>query len=373
MKFGLSSLRRVVVTAALLASGLAIVPAALAAQAVDTSPPSRPTNLMACPPPMPSAPPGSTSTMGYASICWTASTDDTGVTGYDIYRLEQSGFVKATTTTGTIGGFSGVYGRRYTMYVVARDAAGNTSPPSSLITVTASTGVVPTASPTPTPGDVTPPSQPANFQEPCLADYPGVSFCWQPSTDNVGVTAYDVYRETATSWLLVGTVLPNRTPLHFYQSGLVTGTRYTYVVVARDAAGNLSSPSAPLSALAREGLPRPTPTPTPTPTGISCHATYSATVWYNGLTATITIRNTGTVPIDGWSVIIEYGSSGPRLMQGWAATWSQSGSQISATSMPWNRVIPPGGSIQIGYTASYTGTPPVPVRISVNGVPCTMG
>ncbi|MDH2428302.1 cellulose-binding domain-containing protein [Sphaerisporangium sp. TRM90804] len=371
----MSSLRRSVLTAALLVSGLAIVPAALAAQAADTSPPTRPTNPIPCPPPAPPPGPGSGPgpTLGYASICWTASTDDVGVTGYDIYRLEPGGFAKATSTTGTMGGFSGVYGRRYTMYVVARDAAGNTSPPSSLITVTASTGVVPTASPTPTPGDVSPPSQPAGFREPCLADFPGVSFCWQPSTDDVGVTAYDVYRETATGWLRAGTVTILGALVHFTESGLVTGNRYTYVVVARDAAGNLSTPSAPLGAPAREGLPRPTQSATPTAPAISCHATYSTTVWHNGLTATVTIRNTGTVPLDGWTVVIEYASSGIRLTQGWSATFTQSGSQIRATNTPWNRIIPPGGSIQIGYAASYTGTPPVPVRISVNGVPCTMG
>lgn len=368
MKLGIPSLRRSVLTATLLASALAFVPAALAATAADTSPPTRPTNLLPCPPP--SAP--GTGVQGYASICWTASTDDVGVAAYDIYRLTQTGFVKATTTTGTVGGFSGDYGRRYTMYVVARDAAGNTSPPSSLITVTATTGMVQSPSPTPSPGDVTPPSQPTGFQEPCLADFPGVSFCWQPSTDNVGVAAYDVYRETPTAWLKVGTVATPASFLHFSESGLVTGTRYNYVVVARDTAGNLSTPSSTLSALARQGLPVPTPTPTPTPTpAISCQATYTATTWYNGLSANVTIRNTGTTPIVDWVVTIDYPSPGPILTQGWSATITQSGPQLKAASLPWNRTIPPNATIQFGFNASYTGTPPVPSKISVNGVPCT--
>lgn len=108
MKLGIPSLRRSVLTATLLASALAFVPAALAATA-DTSPPTRPTNLLPCPPP--SAP--GTSVQGYASICWTSSTDDVGVAAYDIYRLTQTGFVRppprparsaaspATTAAGT--------------------------------------------------------------------------------------------------------------------------------------------------------------------------------------------------------------------------------------------------------------------------------
>ncbi|MFC6086096.1 cellulose binding domain-containing protein [Sphaerisporangium aureirubrum] len=352
-----------------MAAGLAAVPAARAATTADTTPPTRPTNLTACPVP------GSGSS-AYASICWTASTDNVAVTGYDIYRLEQTGFVKAASTTGTVGGFSGVYGRHYTMYVVAKDAAGNVSPPSTLITVSASTGTPPpTPTPTPTPpGDVTAPSQPSGLREPCLADYPGVSFCWNASTDNVAVTAYDVYRETPGGWLRAGTVpTPTGTfPLHFYESsGLVTGTRYVYVVVAKDAAGNLSVPSLPFSALARQGLPRPpTPTPTPTPS-LSCSVGYAMNVWYNGLTASITLKNTGTTNIDGWILIVEFSSSNFILTSGWSGDVIQDGNKIIFKNLPWNKVIQPNMTIQLGFSASYTGTPPSPMRSTLNGVPCT--
>ncbi len=142
--------------------------------------------------------------------------------------------------------------------VVARDAAGNVSPPSGLITVTAVTGASPTSTPTPPPGDILPPTRPAGLRDACLQDYRGVTFCWQPSTDNVAVTAYDVYRETATGYVKAGTVAASTFP-NFAESGLVIGQRYTYVVVARDETGNMSSPSDPLSALAREGLPMPDP------------------------------------------------------------------------------------------------------------------
>lgn len=41
----------------------------------------------------------------------------------------------------------------------------------------------------------------------------------------------------------------------------------------------------------------------PPPTGSSCAATYTMrSQWNSGLTAGVTVRDTGTAPIDGWSV-----------------------------------------------------------------------
>jgi hypothetical protein len=66
-----------------------------------------------------------------------------------------------------------------------------------------------------------------------------VSLIWNTSTDNVGVVAYDVLRDTT----VVGT-----TTTPGYTDGTVTaGLTYSYTVRARDAAGNASAASAPLS------------------------------------------------------------------------------------------------------------------------------
>ncbi|MEV8631819.1 cellulose binding domain-containing protein [Streptosporangium sp. NPDC051023] len=337
--------------------------AVAAGTADDTRAPTRPAGLRPCPVPL------VPTQTGYASICWNASSDDTGVVGYDLYRLDVGGFVFATTTTGTVGGFSGELNRLYTMYVVARDAAGNVSPPSSLITVSAVTGMTPTASPSPLPGDHVPPSKPTGLRDACLQDYRGVTFCWQPSSDNVAVTAYDVYRETATTYTKVGTI-PSSGVLNFAEPGLVTGQRYTYVVVARDAADNLSVPSDPLSALAREGLPSPSPSPTTRP---SCTVSYRAATWSSSLNAEITVRNTGTTAIDGWTLTVDYPASAVRLTSGWSADWTQTGSRLTGTNRQWNKVIPAGSATQVGFTASYSGSLPAPVSFGLNGETCATG
>ncbi|GAA3136887.1 cellulose binding domain-containing protein [Streptosporangium carneum] len=367
-----------IITLALLTAALVIVPAGEAALAAvpakdvayaagaagaadDTRPPTRPAGLRPCPVPFAPTKAASRET-GYASICWSASSDDTGVAGYDLYRLDAKGFVLAATTTGTVGGFSGDLGRLYTMYVVARDSAGNVSPPSTLITVAAVRGMTPTSSPSPEPGDHVPPSKPTGLRDACLPDYKGVSFCWQPSTDNVAVTAYDVYRETATAYTRVGTVSPS-SYLIFMESGLVTGQRYTYVVVAKDEADNVSQPSDPLSALSGEGFPTPSP---------SCTVSYRAATWSSRLNAEITVRNIGTTPIDGWRLTVDYPASTTQLVSGWSADWTQSGARLTGTNKQWNKVIPVGSTTQVGFTASYSGSVPAPVSFALNGRLCVV-
>ncbi|WNI20547.1 cellulase family glycosylhydrolase [Streptomyces sp. ITFR-16] len=88
----------------------------------------------------PTAPAGLTvtrTTGDSVSLSWTAASDDTGVTGYDVYR----GSTKAGTATGTTYTDSGLTaGTAYTYTVRARDAAGNVSAPSSSVAATTSTG-----------------------------------------------------------------------------------------------------------------------------------------------------------------------------------------------------------------------------------------
>jgi hypothetical protein len=88
----------------------------------------------------PTAPTGLTSTgktSSSVSLSWNASSDNVGVTGYDVYN----GSSRVTTVTGTsatVGGLSA--STSYTFTVRARDAAGNTSGASNAVTVTTSAG-----------------------------------------------------------------------------------------------------------------------------------------------------------------------------------------------------------------------------------------
>jgi hypothetical protein len=92
--------------------------------ATDTQPPTTPTNVVA-----------TAASSSQVNLTWTPSTDNAGVTGYDIYRNG----TYLTTTAGTVAGYSDTPVAPATTYqytVDARDAAGNVSSPSTVASVT---------------------------------------------------------------------------------------------------------------------------------------------------------------------------------------------------------------------------------------------
>jgi hypothetical protein len=83
-------------------------------------------------------------------------------------------------------------------------------------------------------GDTTPPTKPGNFH---LAGSTAttLSLDWNASTDNVGVTAYRVFRD--------GTLAATTTATQATLRDLTCSTVYIVMVSARDAAGNKSMPA----------------------------------------------------------------------------------------------------------------------------------
>jgi glucose/arabinose dehydrogenase/chitodextrinase len=83
-------------------------------------------------------------------------------------------------------------------------------------------------------GDTQAPTAPANLTSANVSQT-GLTLNWSAATDNVGVTAYEVYRGT----VLIGTV----SGTSFTVTGLMAGTGYGFTVKAKDAAGNVSPAS----------------------------------------------------------------------------------------------------------------------------------
>jgi cellulose 1,4-beta-cellobiosidase len=294
-------------------------------------------------------------------LCWTASSDDT--TEYKVFLLQNDGFSEVASTSRTTAVVPGlVHGRTYTFYVVARDAAGNISRPSELLSTPAVSGA--NVTPTPPTGDTTPPTRPTGMQANCLPDFKGTSFCWTPSTDDVEVTGYDVYRRTATGWMRVGDRIG--TARHFTEGNLVTGQSYVYFVVAKDAAGNLSLPSDLVTATASGGFPTYSPPPA------TCAVDYDTWTWPGGFAATVKITNLLPVDIEGWELRFAFPEPGQRLTSGYSATWSQSGKDVRAVGMPWNRVIKAGASVQIGFNGTHTGVNPDPRSFTLSLRDCVV-
>ncbi len=83
------------------------------------------------------------------------------------------------------------------------------------------------------PVDTTSPSKPTNLTATAM-DSNLVNLTWKASTDNVGVTGYDIYRD--------GVLLTTVPPVTSYNDNTVLpDTTYSYRIRARDAAGKVSS------------------------------------------------------------------------------------------------------------------------------------
>jgi glucuronoarabinoxylan endo-1,4-beta-xylanase len=125
------------------------------------------------------------------------------------------------------------------------------------------------------------------------------------------------------------------------------------------------SPSASASAT-------PTPTPTVTPTGGSGpRVAYTMSTWSSGFTANISITNTGTSAINGWTLTFTL-PSGQSITSGWNATYSPSSGQVNARNVDYNGTLAPGATVEIGFQATHTGNTAEPAAFTLNGIPCTV-
>ncbi len=126
--------------------------------------------------------------------------------------------------------------------------------------------------------DSEPPTVPIGL----AASNPGsssVTLSWTASTDNVGVTAYEILDGTTVAGSATGTSL--------LVTGLAPDTPYSFSVRARDAAGNVSAASAPVSTRTLPGV-RSTLAVQHKGTGAAVS---------NQLGATLQLTNRGTAPV----------------------------------------------------------------------------
>ena len=102
-------------------------------------------------------------------------------------------------------------------------------------------------------GDVTAPTAPGGLT--ANGSSSSVALAWTASTDNVGVTRYNVHRSTTTGFTpSAANRIAQPTGTSYTDSGLSAGTYY-YRVIAEDAASNLSAPSAQVAGIVSAAPP----------------------------------------------------------------------------------------------------------------------
>ena len=220
-------------------------------------------------------------------LSWTASTDAVGVSGYRIYR-NGSTTPLATVTATNYSDTGLAASTTYSYTVRAFDAAGNVSNASGA-------GSASTSAPS---GDVTPPSAPGTPSYTVVSSS-RIDLGWAPSTDNVGVAGYRIYRNGST------TPLATEVFARYADISVAGSTTYTYTVRAFDAAGNVSNASATITATTPAGpsgsdTVAPTVPGTPAATAISStriDLTWTASTDAVGVSGYRIYRNGSTTPL----------------------------------------------------------------------------
>ncbi|GIO86201.1 hypothetical protein J25TS5_31330 [Paenibacillus faecis] len=150
---------------------------------------------------------------------WSASADNVGVTGYNVYQDGVLVDISPTTTYKVTGLKANTI---YTFTVKAVDAAGNLSEASDPVSVKTADSQ-----------DKTAPTAPASLT--VVPSITTAKLSWTASTDNIGVAGYRVYKD--------GNMIGTSPITGFVASGLEGNTTYTFTVRAFDDAGNLSEAS----------------------------------------------------------------------------------------------------------------------------------
>lgn len=182
-------------------------------QAPDTQAPTAPANVSATAP-----------AYNRVALSWSASTDNKAVAGYYVVR---NGVTLASTTSTTYSDANVSANTSYSYTVIAYDAAGNTA---SSAAASVKTPDIP---------DTTAPTVPQSLTAQAVSATQ-INISWAPSTDNIGVTSYKIYRGST-----ILTTVSAATATSYGDANLTASTSYTYTVVACDVAGNCSAQSTP--------------------------------------------------------------------------------------------------------------------------------
>ncbi|HWJ02650.1 MAG TPA: hypothetical protein VNU93_03150, partial [Verrucomicrobiae bacterium] len=180
---------------------------------------------------------------------WEISPADMNTVTYEVYR---TGSRIHSTTEKRYADEGLAPNKTYAYFVRALDSDGN---------ITVSDPINVTTDP-----DTLAPSNPVNLRATLISDTT-VTFTWDLSIDNVGVVAYDVYRD--------GTKLGRVRGATYKDSLLTPGTSYVYTVRAFDAASNYSGDSISVTATTNQPV------------------MYTAVV--SGMGHTLALRSDGTV------------------------------------------------------------------------------
>ncbi|MBS2966893.1 cellulose binding domain-containing protein, partial [Actinocrinis puniceicyclus] len=104
--------------------------------------------------------------------------------------------------------------------------------------------------------------------------------------------------------------------------------------------------------------------------GGTCQVSYVKNEWGGGFTANVTVTNTGTSTVNGWTVTWSFPGD-QKVTNAWNANVTQSGSAVTATNMSYNPAIAPGGNVQFGFQGTWSSNDTSPSAFTLNGNACS--
>jgi cellulose binding protein with CBM2 domain/Big-like domain-containing protein/fibronectin type III domain protein len=203
--------------------------------------------------------------------------------------------------------------------------------------------------------NLAPPSAPSNLTA-AAAGSNQINLAWTASPTS-GVT-YDVYESTSSGFTpsSANRIASGVASTAYSATSLTASTTYYYRVSAVNGGGESAATSQ--ASATTSGT-------------VACHVVYSVSnQWNVGFTGAVTIQNTGTTPIDPWTLTWAYAGN-QKLTQSWNANYTQNGPSVTLTNMSYNARISAGATLNgVGFNGSYSGSNPAPTAFYVNGTVC---
>jgi len=148
---------------------------------------------------------------------------------------------------------------------------------------------------------------------------------------------------------------------------------YSALLSVPGSIGNSNQPSSsPSASRSPSASPSASPSPSPSGTGSpgACKVTDTINAWNTGLTENLTVTNTGSTAVNGWSLKFTL-ASGQTITQAWNATVTPASGAVTATNLSYNAAIAPGGNVTLGFNANHTGNTAPPAAFTLNGSTCS--
>jgi hypothetical protein len=322
-----------------------------------------------------------TTTTGSPFSVTVTATDTTGAKGSATFTWTITSGSTNTVTVTNPGNQTGTVGTAVSLQIKATDSASGqtltysaTGLPAGL-TINTSTGVI-SGTPTATAnGSVTVTATDTT------GAHGSTTFTWtingtgntvtvtspgnQTGTVGTAVSLQIKATDSASGQTLTYSATGLPTGLSISSSGLITGTPttatgspFSVTVTATDTTGAKGSATFTWTISGSGG-------------GGACHVVYTLnSSWPGGFTAQVTIKNTGTTTINGWSLTFTFPGD-EKITANFNGGFSQTGENATLTNASYNGTISAGSTITDGFQGSWTSSVANPTSFAINGTTCT--